>query len=136
MKPGRGAMSRRSAAAVLAAAIAWPRGAVAQAGPMSMQAIMRILAAIVSEPGTALTIGQLCLNSLDAAERNPNVLAKEIAQDSGCLDLRSEQDIRRRISSHVRHEFAQGIVLNVDGWILSRTEARLYALAALARATA
>jgi hypothetical protein len=131
MKPG--AISRRSAAAVLAAAIAWPRGAVAQECPMSTQAIMQILVAIVSEPCTALTIGHLCLNSLDAAEFNPEVLAKTIANHSGCNGLRSEQDIRRRISSHVRHEFTEGIVLNVDGWILSRTETRLYALAALAR---
>lgn len=134
MKPDRGAMSRRSAAAVLAAAIAWPRCAVAQECPMSMHAITRTLVAIVSDPCTALTIGHLCLNSLNTGETNPEGLAKKIVNDSGCSDLRSELDIRRRISSHVRHEFARGIVLNVDGWILSPTEARLYALAALARA--
>ena len=132
MKRDRGAMNRRSAAAVMAAVIAWPRGAIAQECPMSMQATMRILVAIVSEPCTALTIGNLCLNSLQPAETNPEALAKMIINDSGCNDLHNEQDIRRQISSHVRHEFAEGIVLNVDGWILSRTEARLYALAALA----
>jgi hypothetical protein len=126
-------MSRRSAAFVLVAAIAWPRGALAQECPMSMQAIVRILVTIVSEPCTAVTIGHLCLNSLDAAELSPESLATEIINDSGCNDFHSERDIRKRISCHVQHEFAEGIVLNVGGWILSRTEARLYALAALAR---
>ena len=35
------------------------------------------------------------------------------------------------LSSRVRDDFGAGRVLLVDGWVLSETEARIYALAAL-----
>lgn len=39
--------------------------------------------------------------------------------------------LRRRVSSVVRRDFQQEQIVELDGWIISRTEARLCALAAL-----
>jgi hypothetical protein len=37
------------------------------------------------------------------------------------------------VLQRVRQDFVDGAIVNVDGWILSATEARLYGLVALAR---
>jgi hypothetical protein len=43
----------------------------------------------------------------------------------------SDAEIRRRVSARIREDYAAGDTVRVRGWILSRTEARLCALAAL-----
>ena len=48
--------------------------------------------------------------------------------------LKSPEVLRQRICDCVRAEFARGAVVNIDGWILSVTEARLYALVTLVAA--
>ena len=40
-------------------------------------------------------------------------------------------DLRRRLASCVAADFAGGDVVEVEGWVLARTEVRLAALAAL-----
>ncbi len=45
--------------------------------------------------------------------------------------MKSKEAVRRRIANQVRLDFAQGAVVSVDGWLLSLTEARVYALVAL-----
>jgi hypothetical protein len=44
---------------------------------------------------------------------------------------KSKEALRHRIANQVRLDFAQGAVVSVDGWLLSLTEARVYALVAL-----
>jgi hypothetical protein len=43
----------------------------------------------------------------------------------------SEAELRLAVSASIRNDFARETSVRVQGWILSRTEARLYALAAL-----
>ena len=42
--------------------------------------------------------------------------------------MKSKEAVRRRIANQVRLDFAHGAVVSVDGWLLSLTEARVYAL--------
>jgi hypothetical protein len=44
---------------------------------------------------------------------------------------KTKQAVRRRIANPVRHDFVEGAVVSIEGWLLSLTEARLYALIVL-----
>lgn len=51
--------------------------------------------------------------------------------DASAAITRDPQQIIAALQQLVRHEYAHGEAEAVDGWILSVTEARVYALAAL-----
>jgi len=40
--------------------------------------------------------------------------------------MKSKETVRRRTANCVRHDFAQGAIISVDGWLLSLTEARVF----------
>jgi len=71
-------------------------------------------------------------------ERDAPRLAGAVSRDlrdGGCDPATGDRaDLRRAVSGRVRQDFADGRTVTVDGWVLSRTEARLCALAALAPA--
>lgn len=46
-------------------------------------------------------------------------------------DASSTRAVIDRLAAAIRHDFESGDVVGVDGWMLARTEARLYALFAL-----
>ena len=130
--------TRRSINALVAGAAAWP---CCQAGAQLMLAepnlpLQHALVSLFEDPRSACAIGVACLKSLPPAGNSPDGLASAISSTAGCNSetLTSRHATRRRIRDRVRSDFAEGAVLNVDGWILSVTEARLYALAALSAA--
>jgi hypothetical protein len=45
--------------------------------------------------------------------------------------IKSKEALRRRIANQVRRDFATRAIIDVDGWLLSVTEARVYALISL-----
>ncbi len=47
------------------------------------------------------------------------------------MSLTDSQLLAEHLNKQVRDEYRRGEAIQVDGWILSRTEARLYALSAL-----
>ena len=51
--------------------------------------------------------------------------------ECGAEITKMEQAVRSCIATRVNHDFAKGAVVNIEGWLLSRTEAHLYALVAL-----
>jgi hypothetical protein len=62
-------------------------------------------------------------------ERLLRLLADDV---NPCLRCDEEQ-LRRLVDEKIRQEFANGTTVEVDGWILSRSEARLLALSSLSR---
>jgi hypothetical protein len=80
----------------------------------------------------------MCLKSVMVGARTTEDLANAIIVATECDKeaLKSMQTLRQRISNRVRNDFAEGAVINVEGWVLSVTEAHLYALAALAATAA
>lgn len=62
-------------------------------------------------------------------------LSTELMQRLGIGSRASQIDWNRRINRQCRHEFAAGDAVDVDGWLLARTEAGLCALTALFEAT-
>jgi hypothetical protein len=106
-------------------------GALLQAEPDAL----RRLAATFHHPGSAAAIGRTYLRQYPG-EAEAQRLASEITSDLDCLGCRvpsaDEASLRAAVRERVRRDFAEGVVVSVDGWVLSRTEARLCAIAALA----
>jgi len=74
-----------------------------------------------------------CLNLLPHEQNTRQQLTNEILAAALCdtETMKSKEAVRYQIANQVRHEFAQGAIISVDGWLLSLTEARVYALVAL-----
>jgi hypothetical protein len=77
-------------------------------------------------------IGMACLRALPATEASSAVLVSLIAQ-CAAPQLRDLTSVaaRRLVREQSRRDFRNGAVMSVDGWILSLTETRVYALTTL-----
>ena len=88
----------------------------------------------LDDPGRAAGLGRACLAALPVRPTSADQLARTILGDDatnrGMPDL-DPAATRVSLRARIRREFAQGAVIGADGWILSLTEARLYALAAM-----
>ena len=95
--------------------------------------IKKMLVSIFENPRSAYGIGSVYLDSLPPDARAADRLANAIVCAAGCDTgtMRSTEALRKQISIRVRKDFAEGAVVIVAGWVLSETEAQLYALAAL-----
>ena len=91
------------------------------------------LLAVLDDPAKAGGLGRAYLRGLPAFLRSSEYLAGAIlAETKRGMERQTHADLRRLINERVRRDFSEGTVVAVDGWFLSLTEARLYALAALA----
>ena len=64
-------------------------------------------------------------------ERSVTRLVNQLTADLDLSQSRAPAEIRAAISVRVRRDFVEGRTVAVHGWILSRTEARVSALAAV-----
>ncbi len=87
------------------------------------------LAAVCSDCEAAASLGRAYLAS-HPKEADRAVLDAAIAESLSPED-ETAQTLFQRLDRTVRGEYARDDTLMVERWILSRTEARLYALAAL-----
>ena len=92
-----------------------------------------LLLSIFEDPKSACEIGTACLKLMADEANTPEHLVNAIVGAPECdhETLRDAQALKQRISNRVRRDFTEGAVVNAEGWVLSVTEARLYALAAL-----
>ena len=138
MKPlqSPGSISRRDVMAVGAAA-------AAASLPISITAISRwrrshaeaSLLAVFRDASAAVQLGNAVLSAWPHLS-NRIVLSALVLHDLG-MDEKSVartdiSDIANRLSQNIRQDFAERRTVILDGWVLSVTETRLYALAALA----
>jgi hypothetical protein len=59
------------------------------------------------------------------------LIEQELPESQRLSQIRITDDIRIAISQSIRNDFARGRISKINGWMLSRTEARVAALAAL-----
>jgi hypothetical protein len=91
------------------------------------------LLALFDDAPRARAIGLAFLRTLPPAERSAeHLIAAVSCGASPKLEAQAPQNVARLINERIRRDFSEGTVVAVDGWFLSLTEARLYALAALA----
>jgi len=95
------------------------------------------LATIYEDPAAAAIVGRVYLEQFPE-EANVEILVAGIAGDqrSRLRRLATDHDALLRALAELHAvDFAEDRLVTVDRWVLSRTEARLCALAAQARAT-
>jgi hypothetical protein len=127
-------LSRRSVSAFLASAVVWPcSGAASQPALNHPKSSRHMLLSLFGNPSSAYAIGAACLKSLPPNQSSPQQLTKAILAAAACdtETMKTKQAVGHRIANQVCRDFAEGTVVCVDGWLLSLTEARLYALASL-----
>jgi hypothetical protein len=92
------------------------------------------LVALLRRRDSAAEIGRAYLRSGDEPA-DASAMAAAIARDAGIepgeAAARDPLRLRRALALRTRRDFAEGRTVRVEGWILSRTEARLYAIASL-----
>jgi hypothetical protein len=121
----------------IGAGAAWLLGCVSflvdsrsRVGSMSGSSTFAAFWADLSYPKT---IGKACLNALPAVEASPGCLTRAIfgdMRDAGG-DCQSAGALAQSIRQRSQDDFRDGRIVTVDGWMLSLTETRVYALAAL-----
>lgn len=125
-------ISRRGLMATVGAsslAVAVPKSASARLEPAVLA-----WSAAAGRAG-AYAVGRRCLE-LGLVETDLGELAYLLSAAVGRLrgeghDRSSTADLRQSLHGVLRSEFRAGDVVRVDGWVLSRSEARFYALSYL-----
>jgi hypothetical protein len=90
------------------------------------------LAGLLAHRDSARSLGRAALAALPGATTPPALAAAVLADlpgDAATLAAASDHDLRALVAARVREDFDSGDTVQVDGWILSCTEARLCALA-------
>jgi hypothetical protein len=108
-----------------------PRRVPASALRASPDELAATLRSLVYDPAAARRFGQLYVRQVPA-EHDPRILARLTvaslqAQQADVIAL-DRTSLGQRLDGRVRGDFASGVTVQLDGWILSRTEARLCAL--------
>jgi hypothetical protein len=126
-------LSRRALLLAAAGALSLPAQPVSAADAPS--AIER-LSALVQPRASAALIGRAYLARFPQ-EAEPSALTRHIIADlassEAALMRLGDRDLRARFAVRRRADFAEGRLAVIDGWLVSRTEARLCALAAVTR---
>lgn len=108
-----------------------PRGARAASGPVPDDPVASILSRLLGHPESAVVVGRAYLQLAPDA-RDPARLVDLLSASCDGLALDADLDtLRPRLGRRIRQDFTEGLVVDVDGWRLSLTEARLCGLAAL-----
>jgi hypothetical protein len=92
------------------------------------------LAAFCSDLRCPLAIAEACLRVLPPSEGSTGHLARLILADlstTDCGDCTSVAALRRAVKERSQDDFSHGRIVYVEGWMLSLTETRVYALGAL-----
>jgi hypothetical protein len=122
-------IARRSV--LLTAAVAGFGGGVVSVASDDLAAAAHRLRAMAQHPLSARHVGALYLARFpDEADRG--VLTERILAalelPAAAVLAQDEQCLRTAIAARVRRDFAETATAEIEGWILSRTEARLCAL--------
>jgi hypothetical protein len=86
---------------------------------------------VVSQWESAAAVGTEYLRRTPD-ENDPNVLLERLAAsgfDAKAADGMSDEQLIEMVRARLQADFDRGRVVNVDGWVLSVTEARICALA-------
>jgi len=93
------------------------------------------LAGLIRNPQSARPIGRayLALAPREASSpRLAGLIVAGLGESPRAVDAAGDDELRRLVAAGMVADFAQGRTVELDGWMLSRTEARLYALVELA----
>jgi hypothetical protein len=121
-------------AAGAAALAAFPAAAEAAAASAADElALARRLAGLFAAPESAAEVGRRYLRAVpqEASLRRLVAAIAEEPEGAGRLDALGPAALRSELAARIRADFAAGRLVRLDGWMLSATETRMMALAAL-----
>jgi hypothetical protein len=112
----------------------WPWAGSAEdlADPWRRQA--RRLRGVLRDPAGAARVGRAYLQAYPAEARIESLVAGLTAgwgEDPPVLGCAGRAELRSRLRAQIRADFAARRTVRIQGWVLARSEARLYGLAAL-----
>ena len=112
----------------------WSRAGWAQdlSDPWQRQA--RWLSGVLRNPASAARVGRAYLQAYPAEARIEALVAGLTAgwgEDQPWLGGAGREELRSRLREQIRADFAARRTVRVQGWVLARSEARLFGLAAL-----
>jgi hypothetical protein len=116
-----------AAAGVAAAIAAGPSGLLTMIERLTAADASSLLRGLISDREGAARLGRLYL-AAHPTEARTGVLVRDLL---GPTEPTSVIGASREVAARIRGDFAAGSTVVVDGWVLSRAEARLYALVAL-----
>ena len=130
MTDGHRALNRRTATLLLGSATLFPIASLisnaAEIRTIQLSAFENIILSLFEDPHKVQSLGLDCMDQLLFSENSLSEL--EAALLSACTN--SFEECRLLIRNLIRREFFDDEVVFVNGWILSITEARLYAFVA------
>jgi hypothetical protein len=92
------------------------------------------LAGLLAHRDSARIVGTAYLDRVPSeasATRLLDGIAARLPEGRGTIREASDDDLRAFLAASIRSDFEDDRVVEVDGWVLSPTEARLYALTTL-----
>lgn len=136
---------RRLLACVVPGALAFPFGAVPRGvlARLPLPPILRVhlggrsgydtLELLASDFSCPATLGKACLEALPRTEGGKDSLIRSIMRDVALerSEASAPLQLGRKLRERSRADFKAGRTVTVDGWVLSLTETRFYALSAL-----
>ncbi len=130
----RDVLKRLAVGGLLAHVPAFPAWASA---PARGAPLAKRLAGLFSNLDSAAEVGRRYL-ALGAEPANTSLLAARVAGGRAAylrLCAADGRGLRTLLAQQQRRDFASGRTVSIDGWVLSLTEARLCAIAALVRSS-
>jgi hypothetical protein len=132
MEPSK--LKRRTILGLIAACLPVSRAASALDSALTESDSADRLLALFSDPASAASVGAKYLADRGDNADEATLLAELVAGDESMLarmDAMSPTGLRRYVREKIRQDFVAGRTESVDGWVLSTSELRLYALAAV-----
>jgi hypothetical protein len=123
-------LSRRTILFAAAGAFSLGAPSLGTAATPSAATLLR-LRALMRPRASARALGLAYLAQFPE-EREPAALARfllpELAPSEAAMARLDDHQLRNRVAARQRADFAEGRIVSLGGWLLSRTEARLAAL--------
>ncbi|MDP6346458.1 MAG: hypothetical protein QF578_05385 [Alphaproteobacteria bacterium] len=144
MKPSRRNMFQLFTAALTAALPLFSRQTLGAGRPQSRRPWWQSLLAGFKHPASARQLGTWYLRTTPGGDDAATLvadLARHLCQGrpatmAGGLNDLPLRELKTLFRDRVSQDFAEGDTVEVDGWVLARSEVQLCALTALASATA
>lgn len=131
-------LTRRSALAgaglALGTAMAMPGAMAAALAPPGQPVMGDLIGSVLRmfrDPVTVRWIGSSCVRCWSAPIFREAVLDEIFGTDRARLETGDDAQVHDWLRGQVREDFAAGRTTTIDGWVLSRTEVRLYGLVTL-----
>ena len=102
--------------------------------PVETDDLSARLVALFHATDSARVVGLALVERSDlerSRERLVSAIAGDLGADPSRIGEATEAELREMLAARVRQDFAEDAVVDLRGWVVSRTEARLYRLVAL-----